>query len=300
MNLRDLEYIVAVGKHRSFSYAAEVCHVSQPSLSTQIKKVEEELGLKIFTRSRRKVEITTFGAEFIERAENILSLLSEMHDLADSRNKELKGKITLGVILTVAPYILSHIVKTISDKSPSIQLVLKESTTENLVKEVLTGHLDAAIISLPTDDNIFESASLFTEAFYLAMPKDHPLTTKSVIQDEDLKGLDLILLEEGHCFRNQALDVCKTTSAFENDMFQATSLETIRHFVSAGEGLTLMPSIGIRENDGLAYRPLANPKFVREIGIIWQKSQKKRPLFTKLVELTRQSLNACNSIELVK
>lgn len=291
MNIRDLEYIVAVGKHRNFSYAAEVCHVSQPSLSTQIKKVEEQLGVKIFKRSRRKVEVTPFGVKFINKAESVLAMLDEMKEMAEERSELLKGKLTLGAILTVAPYVFPQIAKTVSAKAPAIHLILKESITEILIKELITEQIDAAIISLPTDDNVFESIPLFNEPFFLAMPQDHPLAENQIIKDKDLKNLDLILLEEGHCFRKQALEVCKTTAAFENNMFQATSLETIRHVVAAGEGLTLMPGIAIQENDGLAYRPLENPSFSREIGLIWRKSQRKEALVTRLAELTKNCFN---------
>ena len=287
MNLRDLEYIVAVGKHLNFSYAAEICRVSQPSLSAQIKKVEEELDLQIFDRNRRKVEITPFGIEFIQRAEKILNLLEEIQDIADSRNTTLDGELSLGAILTVAPYLFPQIVQIVSHSEPTIRLVLKESKTETLVKEVLTGPLDTAIVSLPTDTNVFDTYPLFTESFLLALPQHHPLAEKDVIEDDDLKNEDLILLEEGHCFRNQALEVCKTTSAFENDRFQATSLETIRHLVAAGEGLTLMPQIAAQDNDGLIYRPLANPNFKREIGLITEKAPLKKLLITKLAQLIR-------------
>ena len=296
MNIRDLEYIVAVGKHRSFSYAAEVCHVSQPSLSTQIKKVEEQLGVKIFKRSRRKVEVTPFGVKFIDKAEAVLAMFEEMKAMAEERSELLKGKLTLGAILTVAPYVFPQIAKTVSEKAPAIHLILKESITELLIKEIITEQIDAAIISLPTDDNVFESIHLFNEPFYLAMSASHPLAEKRIVQDADLKNLDLILLEEGHCFRNQALEVCKTTAAFENNMFQATSLETIRHVVAAGEGLTLMPQIAIRDNDGLAYRPLENPSFSREIGLIWRRSQKKTALITRLAELTKAAFSKNQSL----
>ena len=287
MNLRDLEYIVAVGNHRSFSYAAEVCNVSQPSLSTQVKKVEEELGLLLFERSRRKVEVTSFGAQFIERAEKILELLQEMRDLASEKADRIDGQVVLGAILTVAPYMFSSIVKAVATHAPSIDLILKETTTEMLVKELLLGEVDAAIISLPTDDNIFESTFLFSEPFYLAVPESHPLASRDVIQDADLKGRDLILLEEGHCFRKQALEVCQSTTAMENKVFQATSLETIRQFVGSGEGITLMPRIAMRLNDGMAYIPLANPSFSRDIGVIWRKSSPKVALIQKIIELIR-------------
>ena len=289
MNLRDLEYIVAVGKHRKFSYAAEVCHVSQPSLSAQVKKVEEELGIQIFERSKRKVEVTAYGSQFIERAEKILALLQEVRDLAHENASRIKGRITLGAILTVAPYMFSHIVKAVKALEPSIDLILREATTEVLIKELLLREIEMAVISLPTDDNVFESSLLFEEPFYLAVGKGHPLGDKEVVEDKDLKGRDLILLEEGHCFRKQALEICQTTTAKENKIFRATSLETIRDFVGTGEGITLMPKIAMKSNDGITYIPLSNPQFNRKIGLIWRKNSEKSVLIHRLIEIIRAS-----------
>lgn len=289
MNLRDLEYIVAVGKHRSFSYAAELCHVSQPSLSTQVKKVEAELGISLFKRSRRSVEITAYGARFIERAEQILSLLEEIRDMADQAADKTEGKITIGGILTVAPYLFSYVVKSVSSHAPNVDLVLKEATTENLIKGILMREIDMAIISLPTDDNLFESVSLFEEPFYLAVADAHPFASKDTVHDEDLKGQDLILLDEGHCFRKQALDICHSTTARENAVFSATSLETIRNVVSTAEGITLIPQMAIKQNDGITYLPLANKDFKREIGVIWQKSSLKRSLIARMIELLQDA-----------
>lgn len=289
MNLRDLEYIVAVGEHGSFSYAASLCHVSQPSLSTQVKKVEAELGIKLFKRSRRSVEVTAYGAQFIERARQILSLLEEIRDMADQAAEKTEGKVVVGGILTVAPYLFSYIAKAVSKHAPNIELMLKEATTENLVKGLLMRNVDMAIISLPTDDNIFESVTLFEEPFYLAVANSHPLASRKIIKDDDLKGRDLILLDEGHCFRNQALDICYSTAARENTVFSATSLETIRHFVSTEEGITLIPNMAIKENDGIAYLPLANKQFKREIGVIWQKSSPKRSLIVQMVDLLKKA-----------
>ena len=290
MNLRDLEYIVAVGKHRKFSYAAELCHVSQPSLSAQIKKVEEELGSQIFERSRRKVEVTAYGSQFIERAEKILGLLQEVKDLAHEHANRVGGQITLGAILTVAPYLFSHIVKTVKSFEPTIELILREATTEVLIKELLLREIEMAVISLPTDDNVFESSLLFEEPFYLAVGEAHPLAKKEIIEDDDLKNRDLILLEEGHCFRKQALEICQNTTAKENTVFRATSLETIRYFIATGEGVTLMPKIAMKSNDGVAYIPLSNPQFNRKIGLIWMKNSEKSVLIHRLAEIIKEAI----------
>ncbi|MEM8485206.1 MAG: LysR substrate-binding domain-containing protein [Bacteroidota bacterium] len=287
--MRDLEYIVAVGKHGSFSYAAALCHVSQPSLSTQVKKVEAELGVSLFKRSRRSVEVTAYGSRFIERAEQILALLEEVRDMADEAVDMIKGKITVGGILTVAPYLFSYVVKSVKKHAPNIDLVLKEATTGNLVKGMLTREIDMAIISLPTDDNVFESVSLFEEPFYLAVADAHPLAAKEIIDDQALKGQDLILLDEGHCFRKQALDICHSTTARENALLSATSLETVRHFVSTETGITLIPQMAIKQNDGITYLPLANQHFKREIGVIWQKSSPKRSLIARMIEVLQEA-----------
>ena len=290
MNIRDLEYIVAVGEHGSFSYAAEVCNVSQPSLSTQVKKVEDQLGVQLFNRSRRKVEVTSYGAVFIEKAKEILKLLVEIRELADQHSGRIEGRIVLGAILTIAPYVFSNIVNVVSEHAPFIDLVLKETTTESLIKGMLLREIDAAIISLPTDENVFESCTFFEEPFFLAVAEGHPLAASEVIRDEQLKGKDLILLEEGHCFRNQALEVCRTTTARENEVFQATSLETIRHVVASGAGITLMPSVARKKHDGLVYIPMENAHFKREIGLVWHKSSQKQVLIHRLVELLQEAL----------
>ena len=234
MNFRDLEYVIEASKTLSFSKAAENCHVSQPSLSAQVKKLEEELGATIFMRSRRKIHITTFGERFVEKATEILQIREDMHRLANESRNPLEGQVTLGAILTVAPYMFPKIVNTLSEKTPGIKLSLKESKTEDLLKGLLDGKIDAAIVSLPTDDHVFESQSLFTEPFYVAVSESHDLASKSSLSDNDLDMRKLILLEEGHCFRSQALDVCRSTTARENTVFNATSLETIRHFISTG------------------------------------------------------------------
>lgn len=291
MNFRDLEYIIAVGKHRSFSYAAELCNVSQPSLSAQIKKVESELGAEIFVRSRRSVRVTPYGEQFIERAKAILGLTSEMQELAQQSTTKLEGKVSLGAILTVAPYLFSDVVKLVTKHAPGIQLVLVEGKTERLLSDLLHGKIDAAIISLPTDEHVFETRALFRESFYVAVGANHALAKRDVLSDNDLKGVEFILLDEGHCFRKQALDICQGTSAKENEVFQATSLETIRHYVSAVDGVTLMPQIARKERDGLIYLPLENPRFTRDIGVVWRKASNKKALLERMASIIHDCLD---------
>ena len=285
MNFRDLEYVVEASKCLSFSRAAENCNVSQPSLSAQIKKLEAEVGADIFIRSKKRIYLTSFGDAFVETAKDILSKKDDIYNLAEKNQNPLEGKITLGGILTVAPYLFPQIVKTLKAEAPKIQLCLKETKTEDLLKGLLDGKVDAAIISLPTDDHVFESRVLFKESFYVAVSKDHELAGRKSVSEKDLEGRDLILLEEGHCFRSQALDVCYSGAAKENNMFTATSLETIRHFVAKGGGITLMPAMARMKNDGIVYIPMDKNKFSRNIGVVWRKSCNKTPQIEKLVSV---------------
>ena len=287
MNFRDLEYVLETAKALSFSKAAEACNVSQPSLSAQIKKLEQELGTEIFIRSKRRVYLTAYGEKFITKADEILKAQQDLYKLADKTRNPLEGKITLGAILTVAPYMFPKIVTKLSKEAPKIKLTLKEAKTEDLLKRLLDGKIDAALLSLPTDDNVFESQSLFSEPFYVAVSKKHELASKKIISDKDLNTRELILLEEGHCFRAQALDVCHSTAAKENKVFNATSLETIRHFIASGDGVTLMPDMARHKNDGIVYIPLKNKNFTREIGIVWRKSSHKKPQIEKLISLVK-------------
>ncbi|MGN7438736.1 MAG: LysR substrate-binding domain-containing protein [Alcanivorax sp.] len=285
MNFRDLEYVVEASKCLSFSKAAEICNVSQPSLSAQIKKLEAEVGVDLFIRSNRRIYLTSFGESFVSKAKEILSVREGIYALSHQAQNPLEGRITLGGILTVAPYVFPKIVKGLRQEAPKIQLSLKEAKTEDLLMGILDGTVDAAILSLPTDDHVFESRVLFSESFYIAVSKDHELASKACISEKDLEGRDLILLEEGHCFRSQALDVCYSSSARENDMFNATSLETIRHFVAEGGGVTLMPAMARMPNDGIVYIPMDKGKFSRDIGVVWRKSSNKTPQIEKLLSV---------------
>ena len=287
MNFRDLEYIVETAQTLNFTQAAQNCNVSQPSLSAQIKKIEQELEAPLFHRNKRSVSLTSYGQAFVERAKQILRLQRDIQTLAHSGESALEGKLRLGGIITIAPYIFPELVRRFKKAIPQIDLELKEAKTDGLLKDLLDNKIDVALISLPTDHHVFESGFLFSEDFYLAVSKNHPLARKKAIEDKDLESQELILLEEGHCFRAQALEVCSSTWAKENQVFTATSLETIRQFVAKGDGMTLMPKMAIQKQDGMVYIPLKNKKFTRDIGLVWRKNSSQKSKIEKLMAFMR-------------
>lgn len=296
MNLRDFEYIVAISELGSFSRAAKSCNVSQPSLSTQVKKLEEELGLEIFARTRRKVTLTPSGGQVIEIAKQILELQLELEQIGEEAQEKLTGKIRIGAILTVAPYIFPAIVTYAKKHEPKLNLLIKEGKTEELFSDLIEGRIDAAIVSLPTESSVFESHSLFHDQFLLAVSKKNPLIKTKKFNLSSIDGERLILLEEGHCFRDQALSVCNEFHAKENSAYKATSFETIRGLVAAGEGITLMPKIAKREGDGISYLEVAERRFSREIGIIWKKNSKQKQALIRLKELVLEALTKSKKI----
>lgn len=281
MNLRDLEYIVAVADLNSFSGAAEACHVSQPSLSAQVKKVEDELGVKIFDRNKRNVKLSPFGHAFLPRARRIMDELDKMKMDARQQLDPFQGKLMLGAIATVAPYLFPSILQAARDKAPDLTLTLKEGVTGSLLRSLLDGEIDVAIVSLPTDTHVFDEHELFTDPFYLAVSRDHPLAIQPVVSEDTLRAQKLILLEEEHCLRDQALSVCQGSLMQEDRGFRATSLETIRHIVATGQGVTLMPQLARRDNDGITYIPVQGKGFSRSIGLVWRKND-ERAYFYKI------------------
>lgn len=290
MNFRDLEYIIEASKTLSFSKAARNCNVSQPSLSAQIKKLENELGVQIFYRNKRSVSLTAYGEIFVKKAKDIISIKQDLIRASLHDQDPMKGKLRLGGIITIAPYMFPKIIHQLDQSAPKLTLSLKEAKTEELLKDLLDNKIDAALISLPTDTNVFENCSLFTEPFYLGVSENYMISENPSNSDEILRNKDLILLEEGHCFRSQALDVCHSLSAKENKVFNGTSLETIRQFISTGKGMTLMPAMAVKENDGLKYFHLNNTKYSREIGMVWRKSCNKKPQIENIIACIRNML----------
>jgi len=290
MNFRDLEYVLEVSRTLNFTEASKLCNVSQPSLSYQIKKLETELGANIFTRRNKKVFLTSFGEFFIEKAANIIALQNQIKNESGFNNDLMSGKIRIGGIYTVAPYLFPKIVDKITKQSFNLEYSLFEQKTDELIKSLLEDRIDVAIISLPIDENSLEAYSYFDEPFYLAVPKNHSLAKKKNIKNADLKSEDLILLEDGHCFRTQSIDICHATMAKENQTFRGTSLETIKSFVSIGQGMTIVPKIAINSNDGIKYIPFEDKKFSREIGFVWKKSSKNKMQIKKIVEFITKEI----------
>lgn len=288
MNLRDIDYILAVAEHKSFSAAAASCNVSQPSLSAQIRKVEDELGVQLFERDNRKVLLTTFGQLFVEKAARIAAEVEEIRVLARQSLGPFGGQLRLGAIATVAPYYFPAVMQTIKTHAPNLRLTLQEGQTAQLTESLLGGRLDAAILSLPVDKTLFEAVPLFDDAFYLAVPEGHRLAALKDVEDRHFMKEKLILLDDGHCLRQQALELCQRGSLQEDKSFRATSLETIRHIVATGEGLTLMPAMAMREKDGIAYIPMKSPQYFRTIGLVWRKSSNQKELLNILAKLLSQ------------
>ena len=282
MNLRDLDYILAVASHKSFSVAAASCNVSQPSLSAQIRKVEDELGVKLFERDNRHVLLTPFGQLFIEKAARIQTEVSEIRGLARQSLGPFSGQLRLGAIATIAPYYFPEVMQKIKARAPNLQLTLQEGQTAQLIESLLAGRLDAAILSLPVDKGLFEAVALFDDPFYLAVPERHPLATLEKATETHLLQEKLILLDDGHCLRQQALDLCQRGSLQENKSFRATSLETIRHIVATGEGLTLMPGLARRDGDGIIYVPMDKDTYARTIGLVWRKTSNPKEMLQAL------------------
>ena len=291
MNLRDLQYLTAVADHEHFGKAARACNTSQPTLSMQLKKLEETLGVQLFERTNRQVMITPVGEEIAQRARRILREAEEIKAVAKTAQDPYAGEFRLGAFPTLAPYFLPQAVPAIRKKLPKLKLLLIEEKTESLVERLRAGTLDAALLALPVHEDALETMHLFDDAFLLAVPRGHPLAKRNTIRQSDIADERLLLLEDGHCLRAQALEVCSMTGASENQEFRATSLETLRYMVASGVGITLIPEMAMKKGDGIAYIPFARPAPSRSIGLAWRKSSARLLCIKTLAE----SMNVQNN-----
>jgi len=272
LSLRDLEYVVAVADHQHFGKAAETCHVSQPALSSQIAKVENLLGVKLFERSNRRVTITPDGLRVAEQARVVLEEAAKIAVLAAPRTEPLSGLLRLGAIATLGPYLMPHLIPKLRAQYPKLQLLLREGLTANLVADLRTASLDAVIAAPTFDMDGLKAFELFWEPFLLATPKDHRLAGKTSVQASDLRSEEMVLLEDGHCLRDQIVDVCPTNRRGNFKEFHATSMETLRHLVAAGFGCTLIPQLALNSTPGLQklirYRPFKGKPVGRKIVLV--------------------------------
>lgn len=286
MNLRDLQYLVAVADVRNFSQAADKCFVSQPTLSNQIRKLEETLGITLFERNNKRVIPTETGEQIVSLARKVLQQVDTMHDVAKSSKDPLAGKFRLGAFPTLSTYIFPSLVPKITAALPQLKLVLIEEKTQQLLDRLKRGELDAALLALPIHEDQLIAQALFNDEFLLAVPPSHPHASKKQIAQSDINGEKLLLLEEGHCLRDQALSVCQLAGSEEEQDFRATSLETLRQMVKAGTGITFMPHIAIQTNESdICYVPFKKPAPYRTIGLVWRKTSVRTAVIEKLAAL---------------
>jgi len=286
VKLRDLEYLVAIADQGNFHRAADICGVSQPTLSAQIRKLEDELGLPLFERSPRKITLTQAGTLILARARRILDEVSQIRVEADHLRETGTPSLHLGVFPTLGPYLLPHTIPRFRKRFPGVELLLTEEKSSSLIRKLVGGQIDAALLALPVHDSHLTGRVLFEEPFRLAVASDHPVTRQGTPLGLDaLAGQSLMLLEKGHCLREQALELCREVGAHEFEDFRATSLETLRQMVMAGVGMTLLPALACRQTEGMVALPVASARFHRRIGLFWRKSTSQDRLMASLADL---------------
>ncbi len=292
MNLRALQYFVKLADIRHFSKAADACFVSQPTLSTQIRKLEEELGTQLVERSPKNIMLTPVGEEIAERARKLLADVEQIRTVARRSSDPSEGNLRLGLFPTLAPYLLPHVVPGLRQRFPRLRLQLMEEKTDVLLRMLHRGELDAALLALPIPDTGLQVEVLFREPFLLALPAGHELAKTAEINIEDLPGNELLLLEEGHCLREHALEVCTLAGAHERVDFHASSMETLRQMVAAEVGITLMPKLAvmppIAETDNLITRPFAGQSPSRTIALVWRSSSALGSFHLELARIFRE------------
>ena len=310
MTLTELKYIVAVARERHFGKAAEACYVSQPTLSVAVKKLEEELEVKLFERSANEVTVTPLGEEIVRQAQSVLEQAANIKDIAKRGKDPLAGPLKLGVIYTIAPYLLPDLVRQVIKRTAQMPLMLQENFTVKLMEMLRTGEIDCAILAEPFPDVGLASAPLYDEPFLAAVPMQHALASQTTVSTEELKKETMLLLGNGHCFRDHVLEVCPEFARFSSDTegirksFEGSSLETIKHMVAAGMGITLVPRLGVptgaliaktrRHADSLVkYLPIddgngAEPPS-RRVVLVWRRS------FTRYeaIAALRNAIYAC-------
>jgi len=308
MTLTELKYLVAVARERHFGRAADACFVSQPTLSVAIKKLEDELELKLFERSANEVTVTPLGEEIVRQAQSVLEQAAHIREIAKRGKDPLAGALRLGVIYTIAPYLLPDLVKNVIERTPQMPLMLQENFTVKLLEMLRTGEIDCAIMAEPFPDTGLAIAPLYDEPFVAAVPSTHALAARTAITADELKRETMLLLGTGHCFRDHVLEVCPEFARFASDAegirksFEGSSLETIKHMVAAGMGVTLVPRLGVPKNAWarkprravddeafVTYLPFEGEPPQRRVVLAWRRS------FTRYeaIAALRNAIYAC-------
>jgi len=292
IKLKDLRYLIAVADSRHFGRAAQSCFVSQPTLSAQLKKLEDSLGVQLIERQPGNVTLTDAGEQVVARARRILEASEELVTLARALRDPLAGRLRLALLPTIGPYLLPRVSQPIRKALSRIELRLYEFQTAQMLEKLTAGDIDVGILALPVELEGLESRELYAEPFTVALPEQHRLAKRSSIRVEDLEGETLLLLEDGHCLRDQALEVCSRIGLNEKQDFRATSLETLRQMVATGAGITLLPELAARgaygNARGVSIRPFTRPPPVRHVGAVWRKSSARRIAIDALCDVVAE------------
>lgn len=296
ITLKQLRYFDALSRHRHFGRAAEACSISQPALSVQIRELENEIGAKLFERAARRISLTAIGEQFAERVAHILKSVDELTDLARASGGRLVGRLRLGVIPTIAPYLLPSVIQRITQRYGGLDLHIRETLTSKLIEDLSDGRIDAAIVALPISESAFVEVELFTEEFVLVRhlsDADRPAPDA-----ERLRDLRLLLLEEGHCFRDQAMSFCNLSSTLSRDGLDASSLSTLVQMVASGIGVTLIPEMAVpveTRSARVAVNRFDRNAPSRTVGMIWRRSN---PLSSQLMELSATVREAGRALQM--
>jgi LysR family transcriptional regulator, hydrogen peroxide-inducible genes activator len=299
MTLTELRYVVAVARERHFGRAADACHVSQPTLSVAIRKLEEEFGVSLFERRASQVALTDIGEQIVSQAKRVLDEASAVHEIARQGRDPLAAPLRVGTIYTIGPYLLPGLIRQLQKKAPQMQLVLSENFTVKLIEQVRNGAIDVAIMALPLPACGLLVQAVYDEPFVVAVPRRHAWIRRKTIASADLEHETMLLLGSGHCFRDQVLDVCPDRSRFSGSAdsmqrtFEGSSLETIRQMVATGIGITVMPRTAmpkrVPRSSLVAYLPFKNPPPHRRVALAWRRSFTR----TEAVQSLRKAILAC-------
>ncbi len=289
LSLQEFRYLVAIADTGSFTGAAAECFVTQPTLSTQLKKLENSLGVRLVERTNKSARLTPVGERVVERARMVLAECEAIAELARSAGDPFGEPLRLGIIATLGPYLLPRLLPVLKKSLPRLDLIIREGLTKDLLERLQDHRLDCVLLALPVTEKGLAVKRLFAEPFWLVCPSGHPLTGRRAVGEIDLIGESILLLSEGHCFRDQALELCGQTTQREADSYRATSLETLRHLVGAGFGCTLVPALALGDElrPGSAARaiPFDSRKARRDIGLVWRRSFTRREAIDRLAEL---------------
>lgn len=293
MNIRDLEYLIALADYKHFRKAADACNVSQPTLSGQIRKLEDELGTVLLERTSRKVLFTQSGLMLVEQAKVVLREVKILREMASNQGKEMSGPLHIGIIPTLAPYLSPIILPQIRTLFPELELYIYELQTNTLVEQLESGQLDCGIVALAKESQPFIEVPIFHEKMLLAVSKQHEWADKKQLDFEKLRDKEMLMLDDGHCLKTQTMDYCMSVGAKENPHFKANSLETLRNMVAANSGITLIPELAtkISQVPNISYLNFNAPEPYRAIGLIYRPGSPLRVRYERLAKEIEQMMS---------